>query len=214
MLARRMLPALLLLALAGAAEAKPALVGHYRVAEGPDVAGELEITADGHFAYYLAAGALDEQARGVWQMQGEQICLTTEPTPVAPTFALGPRGSDGPEAPTLLVTWPNGQGIAGVDFRLGFAEGDPAEDYTQDYGWTLNEDEPRKPIWVEVVEPIHGVVSPRFSLSATDSGTIVVVLTPNDIGTVDFRSACLERRDEVYILHRNGGEMRLRKTKR
>ncbi len=27
--------------------------------------------------------------------------------------------------PTLLVTWPNGKGIPGVDFTIGFDSGDP-----------------------------------------------------------------------------------------
>ena len=194
--------------------AKPALVGNYRVAEGPDVAGELVLTADGRFAYYFGAGALDEQARGQWVERGEQLCLTTEPTPVAPTFALGPRGGSGAEAPTLLVTWPDGRGIAGVTFRLGFAEGEPAEDYTQDYGWTLPEVETRKPIWLELIEPIHDVVSPRFVLGDGGRGTIVAVLTPNDIGTVDFRNACLERIGKGYVLHRTRGDMRLVKARR
>jgi len=196
------------------AAATPALLGHYSVAEGPDVAGELVLTADGRFAYYFGAGALDEQARGRWEERGEQLCLTTEPTPVAPTFALGPRGADGPDAPTLLVTWPNGRGIAGVDFRLGFAEGEPAEDYTQDYGWTLPEGETRVPLWIELTEPIHSVTSPRLDLNASERGTIVAVLTPNDIGIVDFRSACLERRGKGFVLYRTGGEMRLVKAKR
>lgn len=196
------------------AAATPGLLGHYSVAEGPDVAGELVLTADGRFAYYFGAGALGEQARGRWEERGEQLCLTTEPTPVAPTFALGPRGGSGAEAPTLLVTWPNGRGIAGVTFRLGFAAGEAAEDYTQDYGWTLPEDEIRKPIWLELVEPIHDVVSPRFMLGEGERGTIVAVLTPNDIGIVDFRDACLERRGKGFVLHRTGGEMRLVKAKR
>ena len=172
---------------ASAAVAKPPPPGVYRVAEGPDVAGGIELTKDGRFSYFLAAGALDEQANGRWEVRGEQLCLTTEPTPVAPTFALGPRRSDVPDSPTLLVTWPNGRGIAGVDFQLGFATGEPAADYTQEYGWTLPEEETRKPVWIEVVEPIHGVVSSRFTLNPAVRGTIMVVLTPNDIGMVDFR---------------------------
>lgn len=203
-----------LLLFAPAAEAKPPAPGVYRVAEGPDVAGGIELSKDGHFAYFLAAGALDEQAKGRWVVRGEQVCLTTEPTPVAPSFALGPRRSDVPDSPTLLVTWPNGRGIAGVDFQLGFAEGEPAADYTQDYGWTLPEDEKRKPAWIEVVEPIHGVVSSRFPLDPNDHGTIIVVLTPNDIGIVDFRDACLEQRGKGFVLHRTGGEMRLVKEER
>ena len=72
--------------------------------------------------------------------------------------------------PTLLVTWPNGEGIPGVDFRIGFDSGDPAEGYTQYYGWTMPEDDHRVPRWVEVSEPIYGFTAPRFELSGADRG--------------------------------------------
>lgn len=206
--------AVMLVLFAPAAAAKPLPPGIYRVAEGPDIAGGIEITKDGRFAYFLAAGALDEQAKGRWEARGDQLCLTTEPSPVPPSFALGPRRTDVPDAPTLLVTWPNGRGIAGVDFRLGFTSGEPAVDYTQEYGWTLPQEETRKPVWIEVVEPIHGVVSSRFTLDPAVRGTIVVVLTPNDIGVVDFRGACLEKVGKNIVLHREGGDMRLVEAKR
>ena len=201
--------ALALLVAAGASAAEPATVAHYRVAEGPDVAGELVLTADGRFAYALAAGALDERAEGRWERIAGRPCLTTEPKPVPPVFALGPRGAASAEAPTLLVTWPNGRGIAGVDFRIGFATGEPVSGYTQEYGWTLPRNEHRAPAWIELAEPIHRTASRRFALSASDRGTIVAVLTPNDMGVVDFRQACIEPREDGAVLHRAEGEMRL-----
>ncbi len=65
-----------------------------------------------------------------------------------------------------------------------------------------------------VVEPIHRVVSPRMTLDPRDRGTIMVVLTPNDIGTVDFRDACLEQREKGFVLQWGGGELRLVRDKR
>ena len=35
-----------------------------------------------------------------------------------------------------------------------------------------------------------------------------VVLTPNDLGLVDFQGECLEARDKALFLRRGGGEMR------
>ncbi|MEO6093545.1 MAG: hypothetical protein ABIT04_02810 [Novosphingobium sp.] len=203
------LTALALLLAPPAVAAEPAVVAHYRVAEGPDVAGELVLTADGRFAYELAAGALDERAEGRWARIAGRPCLTTEPVPVSPSFALGPRRAAGPEATTLLVTWPNGRGIAGVDFVIGFATGEPVTGYTQEYGWTLPHAERRAPAWIELTEPIHRTASTRFALRARDVGTIVAVLTPNDLGVVDFRQACIDPRDDGAVLHRAEGDMRL-----
>ena len=192
----------------------PALVGDYRLAEGPDVGGGLRIAADGSFEYGLAAGALDEFSSGRWEAEGDRIGLITDPKPIAPTFEkTEPIEVDG-AVPTILATWPNGKGIAGIDFVIGFDSGDPVEDYTQSDGWMLPEDEKRVPRWVEISEPIHGITAPRFDLDDADQGRLHVQLIPNDLGRVDLSGACLEARDDaVAILHRKEGEMRFVRMK-
>jgi hypothetical protein len=185
-----------------------AFVGEYGIAEGPDVGGGLLIRSDGRFQYALAVGALDERAEGRWEARGDRICLTTEPKPVPPAFEKGaPIAVDG-AIPTLLVTWPNGEGIPGVDFRIGFDSGDPAEGYTQYYGWTMPVEDKRAPRWVEISEPIYGITAPRFVLTEADGGRLRVTLIPNDIGVVDMEGACLEKTDRGVLLHREDGNIR------
>jgi hypothetical protein len=179
--------------------------GYYRVSEGPDVAGVLEIGANHRFRYVLAAGALDEHAEGRWYIEGTKICLRTEPRPVPAQFALMP--AEAAQDHTLLVTWPNGQGIPGVDFRMGFDNGEPLVDYTQYYGWSMPQDDSRVPRWIELAIPMHRLMSQRIALDGRKA--IRVVLTPNDLGTVDFQGACLEAQGDGYVLHREGGDMRL-----
>jgi len=183
-------------------------IGHYRLAGGPDVAADLAIEADGHFFYVLAAGALDEQASGRWVADGTTIRLTTEPKPRPATIATGAiaRTDEGPLK--LLVTWPTGDGIAGVDFVIGFDSGDPVTGYTQDYGWTMQPDETRVPRWVELVEPIHGIVSPRFPIDLAKGNALTFVLTPNDLGIHDFEAATVEVRDGELLLHRGDATLR------
>lgn len=115
---RRLLLALALAALAAPAAAHD-LIGEYRLAEGPDVGGGLLITADGRFRYGLAAGALDEFSEGRWRAEGERICLITEPKPVPPAFARAELVAIEGVVPTILVTWPNGEAVSGVDFVMG-----------------------------------------------------------------------------------------------
>lgn len=195
---------LLVLALLASPAAARDLAGRYRAAEGPDVAGRLELRSDGRFGYEFAAGALDERAQGRWVRQGERACLTTEPTPVAPVLQPAPAPAE--QAATVRVTWPKGGGIAGVDFVIGFDHGEPATGYTQEDGWSLPADERRTPRWIELVEPIHRIPLARTPFPA--SGKFLAVLVPNDIGVVDFRNACLERSGRGFVLHRAEGDMR------
>jgi hypothetical protein len=200
----------LALSLAATLSATPALAGvpgpgRYRVAEGPDVAGALLIGANHKFQYALAAGALDEHAEGRWYRQGAKICLQTEPKPVPAQFSLAP--AEAAQEHSLLVTWPDGKGIPGVDFRIGFDSGEELTGYTQYYGWSMPEDDSRAPRWIELAVPMHQLVSQRIALDGRR--TIRVVLMPNDLGTVEFQGACLEAQGDGFVLHRDGGEMRL-----
>lgn len=179
--------------------------GTYRVSEGPDVAGMLEVGANYRFRYVLAAGALDEHAEGRWYRQGSKVCLQTEPKPVPAQFSLLP--AEAAQEHTLLVTWPDGKGIPGVDFRIGFNSGEPLTGYTQYYGWSMPQDDTRAPRWIELSVPMHRLMSQRIALDGRK--TIRVVLTPNDLGSVDFQGACLEAQGDAYVLHREGGDMRL-----
>ncbi|MDO9368425.1 MAG: hypothetical protein Q7T68_07650 [Sphingopyxis sp.] len=204
---RTLLLALALIAAPAAAQDSP-FVGEYSLAEGPDVGGGLLIRADGRFQYMLAAGALDERAEGRWQVRGDLVCLTTDPRPVPPTIEKGPLIEVEGSVPTLLVTWPNGKGIPGVNFTIGFDSGDPVDDYTQVYGWTMPEDDKRVPRWVEVRESIYDITAPRFELTEADGGKLRAIIVPNDIGVVDFDGACAEKTERGITLHRVEGPMR------
>ncbi len=204
---RTLLVAAALIAAPAAAQDSP-LVGEYSLAEGPDVGGGLLIRNDGRFQYMLAAGALDERAEGRWEARGDTICLTTDPKPVPPTMEKGSLIEVEDSIPTLLVTWPNGRGIPGVDFTIGFDRGDPIEDYTQTDGWTMPEDDKRIPRWVELREAIYDITAPRFQLTEADGGKLRAIIVPNDIGVVDFDGACLEKTDRGATLRRVEGEMR------
>lgn len=196
-----------LIAAPAAAQESP-FVGEYALSEGPDVGGGLVIGNDDRFQYALAAGALDERAEGRWEVRGDGICLTTEPVPVPPVIEKGPLIAVEGIVPTLLVTWPDGEGVAGVDFVIGFDSGEPAESYTQYDGWTMPDDDKRVPRWIEISEPIYRITAPRFDLTEADGGKLRAIIIPNDIGVVAFDGACAERTERGLILHRAEGDMR------
>lgn len=208
------------LLVAAPAFAKSEIAGHYRFRDGPDVAADLILKPDGRFDYGLAAGALDEQASGRWVEDDGKVTLHTEPKPVPPAFSTGPQGKSDSGAFTLKVNWPNGRGIAGIDFKLGFDSGEPLMDYTQEDGWTQPTDDKRVPRWVELTEPIHRVSSARFRFDIIRGNAVTFVLTPNDMGVVDFDGAVIERvvkpaaDDPDILLHRREGVMKFMRLER
>lgn len=179
-----------------------AQAGRYRLSGGPDVASELVLDPDGSFAYFLAAGSLDEHARGRWSVDGAALRLTTIPRPVAPVFSAGRVARSGDASLILHVTAPNGAGIAAVDLRVGFDAGGYVDGYTQDHGWSLAEGERRTPRWVEFGVPIHGLRSQRFPIDLARGNAFTFVLTPNDIGEVDFTGMRIDVVPGRIVVHR------------
>jgi hypothetical protein len=195
----------------------PSPAGLYRAQAGPDLASAIELGPDGRFRYQLSEGALDEEAGGRWTQDGPgAITLQTLPRPRAPLWSLEPIGET-QEAPLAIkVTLPgaNGRGTAGIDFRLGFTNGDIQASYTQEDGWTMRPDDPRQPAWLELAEPIHGATSPRFPLPERRGLAITVLLTPNDIGIADFDRTPATMTAQGLVLHWRGRDIPYEKVGR
>lgn len=187
--------------------------GRYVLAEGPDSAGELQLDADGRFRFGLIAGALDTFAEGRWARSGDHITLRTEPRPVAPVFSLKSAEPDkGDGGFGILVTWPDGKGIAGVDFRIVFDGGAEFTGYTQYYGWQSEPKYDHRIVSIQLAEPIHGTVSPVFEVPA-GARNLTFVLTPNDMGIADFDNAPAKRSADGLQLHWRGGVLRFVRRK-
>ncbi len=184
------------------ASAAQSLAGRYRVSGGPDVASELVLSADGRFTYFLAAGSLDEQSAGRWQADGKLLHLTTIPTPVQAVFSRGAVGTSKEAGLILHVTGPHGGGIPAVDFRIGFDAGEPVEGYTQEYGWSLPAEEKRTPRWVEFAVPMYELRSQRFPLDMVHGNVMTFVITPHDLGTIDFTNVRIDVQPGRLTRHR------------
>lgn len=198
----------LLAALLLAASAAPSPVGHYRLQGVQDAASELILRADGRFDYALAYGALDEEATGRWRRVGNRIFLTTVPKPVPPVFSPG-RTAHTTTAPLALhVTWPDGRGIPAVDFRIEFESGAPFQDYiNNDEGWSMPAEEKRKPVAVTFAEPIYRVASSRFPIDTSKANDLTFILTPHDMGHVDFEELPLDVAPGKLVMHRGGTDL-------
>lgn len=216
---RLLLPAFLVAAPVAAQPGDPA-AGTWHGANGPDTASRLDLGADGHFRWFLSAGALDEGAEGRWTREGTAIRLFTEPQPKAPTltlaraspegkhdaalflFVAGPKGS--PDASSVDASGPDTNGIAGVDFHIEMDRGDPLTGYTQYDGWSTGSLEGRTPLWVRLAEPINGIISDRIAIPA-GTKSLRFTFQPNDLGVADFRGAeIVVAGDTLTLAHRLG----------
>lgn len=187
-------------------------VGLYRGNEGPEVAAELALRADGSYAYALAVGALDEESQGRWEERDGTITLITEPKPVPPRFAPAPPATaDTGPPPYLSVTLPNGRGLAGIDFVITCADEKQIADYTQSDGWNFGEERCAVPQWIELREPIHDIASERYPI-APGAKTLHFILTPNDIGHVDLTGATVQIAGDALVLSRAEGQIRFRRA--
>jgi hypothetical protein len=203
------LPAALLsaaLATAAPAFAADCPTGRFYANAGPDVASGLEISPSGRFQYMLSEGAVDEGAEGRWKCRDGVLLLTTQPQPKPAEFKLKSISKDA-EAPfSLVVTWPDGNGIPAVDFQLQFAEGESVSGYTQSSGWSRDL-EGRRPTAIRVSEPFFGTVSPVIPLPDQDHIRVTIVLTPNDMGVADFRETRLTNEGGNLVLHWRGRDI-------
>jgi hypothetical protein len=198
--------AALCLSIASGASAKaPDFIGSYRLQDGPDVASELVLREDGTYAYWLMAGALDEASAGRWSLADDKLSLTTEPKPVPPEFRQAELSPEG-DGVRLEVNWPNGKGIAGIDFVIGLADGETLEGYTQSDGWEAPSAPASEPRWIELREPVNRITSPRFALPP-GARTLRFTLIPNDIGMVDLTGSTIERDGPRLTLRRSEGDM-------
>lgn len=175
-----------------AAEPVEPALGHYRLTGVQDAASELELLPDGHFRYFLIYGALDEMAEGIWRRENAQIFLTTQPTPVPPQFMLKSAALTADSGLNIAVAGPDGEGIAGIDVLVRFADGTKEDGYTQQDGWRLDIPAGRRPEAVSLSIPMYGVQSAEFPISLGRANRLEFVLEPNDLGQADFRDLPLE----------------------
>lgn len=199
----------------GAAEAPPPMTppadaraaGRYRLAGSPDEVVAFELRADGSFRFMMSAGAMDARAEGRWASDGRTVTLNTWPRPTPPEFRAAPATRGGESPWTIMVNGPDGRGLAGVDLRVGLANGETTESYTQEYGWQSG----TEPRWVEVSLAMYDIPPRRFELDGRQGNIFNFTLVPNDFGVTDFRDERFEISGRDLISNRNGRQSTFRR---
>jgi hypothetical protein len=201
------------LAFAGMPPPQPADLAGLYVTRQMEMAGALELRADGRFRYQFDYGAVSESAEGKWVRRGEAIELTSDPMPKAPDFALvrddaAPPGElyvtfDNPEftwSPIDVVVSLDGEAEALVvqaeaDGRVSVPAGKQANS-------------------VRVIVPVYSVAGTPVGISADRGHRLLFRFEPNDIGKAAFRaerlvidgSSIVMNRYETKIVFRRASE--------
>jgi len=187
--------------LAAATAAAPAPAGLYEIHQ-MEMAGGLELQANGHFRYALSYGAADEEAEGDWTSNGKTIRLTTKPAPTPPNFELV-RDDPAPKGELSLALEPPGFGWEGsIDALVTIAGSDKKFR-------VRNEGEGRIEIpagvtvtAVEPVVPIYGGTGAPIALSSTRGHRLLLRFKPNDIGKAAFNQEPLAIDGNDLLLER------------
>jgi hypothetical protein len=168
-----------------AAPAAPSPAGLYQIHQ-MEMAGGLELKADGHFRYALSYGAADEEAEGDWTSDGKTVRLTTNPRPKPPNFELV-RDDPAPKGELSLRLEPPGFGWDGSIDALVTVEGAARKARVRTDGdGRVELPAGVKITAVEPLVPIYGGTGPPVPLSADRGHRLLLRFKPNDLGKAAF----------------------------
>lgn len=192
---RRLLPlfALLLMAMAPPE-------GRYRATGVHDLASELELSADGRFHWLLAYGSLDKEARGTWRREGERILLTTDQPVRPPQFEMIEAKRGEPGGLDVMVTGPDGEGLALVDIELLYDGAPPDTGYTQRTGWRIALPPDKRLTGIRLGLAAYGVPFQQFPVDLAKGNILRFRFLPNDFVIQDFRATPLLTQSDGSLL--------------
>ena len=201
-----MLAVAVLLIIAAPAPAAVSRVGLYRVSQ-MEMAGGLELRADGRFRYAFEYGAVSETAEGDWIATATGVTLTSNPMPKAPSFEL--VADDPAPKDELWMTLENpGFGANYPLDAIAVSGGDKRENYRIRADENGRVDLGGRPWAARIVPlvPIYGATGQGFALSPERGHRLRLRFHANDLGRAAFdrqelrddgRGLVLERFDTV-----------------
>lgn len=191
-----------LLMLAAPAPAVQSFAGLYQIRQ-MEMAGGLELRADGRFRYAFDYGAVSETAEGDWTADAAGVTLTSNPMPKAPSFELV-RDDPAPKGQLWLILDPPGFGANFSLDAIAIGAGAKPEGYRVRAGENGRVDLGGRPWPVQIVPmvPIYGPTGPGFALSAGRGHRLNLRFHANDLGRAAFDRQRLRRDGRNLVLER------------
>lgn len=193
------------LALVAAATALPpaaqALVGTYATHQ-MEMAGGLELTADGRFRYMLSYGAIDETGAGEWALGDGVVRLTSSPMPRPPRFVLV-RDDPAPAGELDLTLEPPGFNCGGpLDALATIDQGAPPVRVRADETGRVDLGDRPMPIAIRPLIPIYGPAGEAVPIAPARGHKLLFRFEPNDLGQVAFEREPLAIDGDTLIITR------------
>ena len=168
-----------------AAAAPASRVGLYRIQQ-MEMAGGLELRADGSFRYALEYGAVSETAEGLWAATPTGLTLTSKPMPKAPSFEL--VADDPAPAGELWMTLENpGFHWGHPLYALGTAKDAPdGVRMMADETGRVDLEGKQFPSAISPLMPVYGLTGQSFPLSQDRGHRLRFRFHANDLGSAAF----------------------------
>ncbi|MBS0409315.1 MAG: hypothetical protein JSR86_05330 [Proteobacteria bacterium] len=187
---------------AAPAVTRAALAGAYDGGQ-MEIAAGLELGADGRFRYALSYGALDEEARGRWEVDGDRVVLTSDPV-TDPKFVLVAAKPLRARVVKLALDLPAGMERQYFDARIALSNGAAIERQFGEDGLEVPLAGAQQAVSVSVMLGVFELASPAFPLPRADGVEARLRFEPNDLGKVRFERQALAIEDGALVLARHG----------
>lgn len=177
-----------------------------------EMAGALELKADGHFRYQFDYGAASEVAQGDWALDGNIVRLTSNPMPRQPAFSLlkddpAPAGELYVAVGGGDVTWTPITAIVALE---GMDR--PVAIYAEDDGQVILPPGKRATS-VRLLMPVYEAADDPVVLSADRGHRLLFRLDMNDAGQAPFRGEPLTIEGKTLVMHRYDANIIFRRAK-
>jgi hypothetical protein len=203
-----MIAAALLLAVAAPTD----LAGTYATSQ-IEIAGGLELRADGRFRYALDYGAVSETGEGKWLRDGDSVRLTSDPMPREPRFLLV-RDDPAPPNELYLMLEDPGFDFGGPLHAIVTVDGetDPALIVADDQGRV--DLRGRRVTSVRPLMPVYDTAGEPLALSADRGHRLLFRFEPNELGRAAFRGEALRLDGNVLVMQRYDTSIRFERAQR
>jgi len=184
------------------------LIGNYNGGQ-MELAAELDLTANGHFQYGLAYGALDEEAQGSWESDDSNVYLTSGPV-TPPRFSLiGESGAPKGQF-RIALDVPRGMDRQYFDAHVRLANGEVIDHQLADDGLTLQLEPGMHVVSVQFELGVFLLKSQSILLSSGSGREARFRFEPNDLGKVAFTHTPLRIEGSDLLLDHLGGQLHFR----
>ena len=200
------MPALLALLIA-AAPAHASLVGIYEIHQ-MEMAGGIELRADGRFRYAFSYGAVDEEGEGEWKRDGQNVVLTSSPMPQEPTFEIVKDVPAPPCTLTVAVDWGKFGWNSPPNALVTYPDSPTELHFVQaDENGALHPDKCPIHSLLPLV-PMFDTPGAPLNLSPATGHNLSLRFVPNDLGRVAFRAEPLRIEGPALVMKRYDAEIR------